>query len=52
LAIRLKEIPGVVEHGLFLDLARAALIAEDKEILVLRPQCPATPLSQCDLALD
>ncbi len=52
LAIRLKEIPGVVEHGLFLDLARAALIADDKEILVLRPQCPPTPLSQCDLALD
>jgi ribose 5-phosphate isomerase A len=52
LATRLKGIPGIVEHGLFLGLARAALIADGKEIMVLRPQYPPMPLGQCDLALD
>ena len=52
LAMRLKEISGVVEHGLFLGLAHAALIAEGEEIMVLRPRKPPVPLSQCDLILD
>jgi len=52
LAIRLKEISGVVEHGLFLGLAHAALIAEGKEIVVLRPLKPPAPLGQSDLVLD
>lgn len=52
LATRLKGIPGVVEHGLFLGLARAALVADGDEIIVLRTQHPPAPLSQCDLALD
>jgi ribose 5-phosphate isomerase A len=51
LAARLKGIPGVVEHGLFLDLASAALIANGDEIIVLRPQHPPAPLDQCDLAI-
>ena len=52
LATRLKEISGVVEHGLFLGLAHAALIAEGKEIVVLRPLKPPAPLGQSDLVLD
>ena len=52
LAARLREIPGVVEHGLFLGLAHAALVAEEREIILLRPQRPPTPLGQRDLVLD
>jgi ribose 5-phosphate isomerase A len=52
LAARLKEIPGVVEQGLFLDLASAALVAEGNEIIVLRPHRPPMPLDQSDLAFD
>jgi len=52
LAMRLKEIPGVVEHGLFLGLATAALVAERQQIIVLRPQHPPVPFSQSDLVLD
>ena len=52
LAVRLKQIPGVVEHGLFLGLARAALIAEGPEIIVLHPPHAPAPLAQCDLVLD
>jgi ribose 5-phosphate isomerase A len=51
LATRLQEIPGVVEYGLFLGLARAALVAEGQEIILLRPQHAPAPLGQCDLAL-
>jgi ribose 5-phosphate isomerase A len=52
LAARLKEIPGVVEQGLFLGLASAALVAEGNEIIVLRPHRPPMPLDQSDLAFD
>jgi len=52
LAARLKEIPGVVEQGLFLCLASAALVAEGNEIIVLRPHRPPMPLDQSDLAFD
>jgi ribose 5-phosphate isomerase A len=38
LAVRLSAIPGVVEHGLFLDAARAVVLgAEDGSTEVLRP---------------
>ena len=37
LALKLKTIPGMVEHGLFLGLARAAIIVQDGAALVLRP---------------
>jgi ribose 5-phosphate isomerase A len=36
LAWKLERIPGVVGHGLFLGYARAVLIAEGSEVLVLR----------------
>ncbi|HEX8429625.1 ribose-5-phosphate isomerase RpiA [Hymenobacter sp.] len=36
LARQLKTIPGIVEHGLFLGLARAALIVRDGQVQVLR----------------
>jgi ribose 5-phosphate isomerase A len=52
LAARLKEIPGIVEHGLFVGLARAALIAEGKQIIVLHPPHAPAPLAQYDLVLD
>jgi ribose 5-phosphate isomerase A len=38
LAARLSAIPGVVEHGLFLDAARAVVLgAEDGAAETLRP---------------
>ena len=49
LAGRLHEIPGVVEHGLFLGLAEAAFIADGEEIIVLRSSHPPMPFDQCDL---
>jgi len=49
LAGRLHEIPGVVEHGLFLGLAEAAFIADGQEITVLRSIHPPMPFDQCDL---
>jgi ribose 5-phosphate isomerase A len=52
LSARLDGTSGVLEHGLFLGLARAALVAEGQQILLLRPRRPAVPLSQSDLALD
>ena len=51
LAARLDGISGIVEHGLFLGLASAALVAEGEQIMVLRPQRHASPLSQSDLSL-
>jgi ribose 5-phosphate isomerase A len=52
LAVKLKALPGVVEHGLFLGLASAALVADGNDILVLRPQYQPMPLTECDLAFD
>ena len=52
LAAKLDGISGVLEHGLFLGLARAALIAEGQEIMVLRPQRQPLPLGECDLIID
>ncbi|HZZ70886.1 MAG TPA: ribose-5-phosphate isomerase RpiA [Pirellulales bacterium] len=37
LARALEAMPGIVEHGLFLGLARAALVAEGPQLLLLRP---------------
>ena len=37
LARQLEVIPGIVEHGLFMGLARAAIIVQDGAALVLRP---------------
>jgi ribose 5-phosphate isomerase A len=47
---RLKEILGVVEHGLFLsgaipDRAEAALVCDGLDVMALRPGVPAAYLS-------
>ncbi|MBC6607456.1 ribose-5-phosphate isomerase RpiA [Hymenobacter sp. BT188] len=36
LALQLQAIPGIVEHGLFLGLARAAIVAQDEKLVVHR----------------
>ena len=43
LAAKLKTVPGIVEHGLFLGLAKAAVIVRGGEALVLRPGEAARP---------
>ncbi|MBD2767451.1 ribose-5-phosphate isomerase RpiA [Hymenobacter sp. BT664] len=43
LAGQLQAIPGVVDHGLFLGLARAALVAHGEQVLVLRAGADAAP---------
>ncbi len=43
LAAQLKTIPGIVEHGLFLGLAKAAIVVRNGEALVLRPGEEARP---------
>jgi ribose 5-phosphate isomerase A len=45
LAARLKDIPGIAEHGLFVGYARAALIGDGKDLFVLRPGQPPRPVS-------
>lgn len=52
LAVALQAIPGIVGHGLFLGLASAAMVADGNELLLLRPDKAATPLTDRDLALD
>jgi ribose 5-phosphate isomerase A len=37
LARQLSDIPGVVEHGLFIGMANVVLVADGKEIVELRP---------------
>lgn len=43
LAVKLKTIPGLVEHGLFLGLARAAVVVRAGEVQVLRAGTAAAP---------
>ncbi|MGI4869986.1 MAG: ribose-5-phosphate isomerase RpiA [Janthinobacterium lividum] len=43
LALHLQAIPGIVEHGLFLGLAKAAVVVRGGEALVLRPGEEARP---------
>ncbi|MVN76411.1 ribose-5-phosphate isomerase RpiA [Hymenobacter sp. HMF4947] len=45
LATQLKTIPGIVEHGLFLGLAKAAVVVRGGEAFVLRPGQEARPAS-------
>ncbi|UOQ99039.1 ribose-5-phosphate isomerase RpiA [Hymenobacter sp. 5317J-9] len=40
LAAQLQRIPGIVEQGLFLGLARAAVVAKGQDVQVLRPGQP------------
>ena len=37
LALQLQAIPGIVEHGLFLGMAQAAVLARGNQALVFRP---------------
>jgi ribose 5-phosphate isomerase A len=46
LAARLEKIPGIVEHGLFLGYAKAALIAHASDLWVLRPNRAAEPIAE------
>jgi ribose 5-phosphate isomerase A len=48
LADRLEKIPGIVAHGIFIGYARGALIAQDTEIMVLRPDATLEALVTCD----
>jgi ribose 5-phosphate isomerase A len=45
LASKLGATPGIAEHGLFIDYARAALVADGPEILVLRQGQGICPIS-------
>lgn len=42
LAGQLQAIPGIVEHGLFLGLARAAVVAQGEQVLLLQPGAEPT----------
>ena len=46
LALELKTIPGMVEHGLFLGLARAAVVVQGCEVQVLRANATPTAASR------
>jgi ribose 5-phosphate isomerase A len=46
LASELGATPGIAEHGLFIDYANAALVADGPEILVLQPGKVTRPISQ------
>ena len=48
LASKLEKIPGIVEHGLFIGYARAALIARGAKVSVLRQDGKSKPLSSFD----
>jgi ribose 5-phosphate isomerase A len=46
LARQLEQIPGIVEHGLFLGLAKAAIVVQGGQPLVLKPGQAARPASE------
>jgi ribose 5-phosphate isomerase A len=48
LASQLEKIPGIVEHGLFIGYARAALIAQGESVCVLRRDVRLERLSNFD----
>lgn len=43
LADKLEKIPGILEHGLFLGFATAALVARGPDLLVVRPNVAPEP---------
>ncbi|HET9503268.1 MAG TPA: ribose-5-phosphate isomerase RpiA [Hymenobacter sp.] len=49
LARQLEQIPGVVEHGLFLGLAKAAIVVQHGEPMVIKPGEAARPASTFEL---
>ena len=48
-AARLEKIPGIVGHGLFLDCAHAAFIADGADVMVLRPRLASCSVTRFDL---
>ena len=46
LASKLEAVPGIVEHGLFIGYARAALIARGRAVYVLYQDDTSKPLSE------
>jgi ribose 5-phosphate isomerase A len=46
LARQLEQIPGIVEHGLFLGLAKAAIVVQNGEPMVIKPGEAARPASE------
>ena len=46
LASALEKIPGIVAHGLFIGYARAAIVAEDSQVMVIRPGEAPKPLTE------
>jgi ribose 5-phosphate isomerase A len=46
LARQLEQIPGIVEHGLFLGLAKAAIVIQNGQPQVLKPGQAARPASE------
>lgn len=46
LARQLEQIPGIVEHGLFLGLAKAAIVIQGGQPMVLKPGEAARPASE------
>ena len=45
LAAELEKVPGIVEHGLFIGYARAALIAQGTAVMLVQPSAKPRPLS-------
>jgi len=52
LAPRLDKIPGIVGHGLFLGYARAAVVADGSEVMVLRRNRPPSSAADFDRLPD
>ncbi|MGE5113473.1 MAG: ribose-5-phosphate isomerase RpiA [Acidobacteriaceae bacterium] len=46
LARALRAIPGILEHGLFLDMAKLAVVADGERLMLLRPGVPAVSAQQ------
>jgi ribose 5-phosphate isomerase A len=49
LAARLDEIPGLVDHGLFLGYAHAALVGDGARVFALRPGQSPIPAAELNL---
>lgn len=47
----LKSIPGVLEHGLFLGLAKLAVVADGERVMVLRSGVPPIPSPQFNIGV-
>lgn len=49
LASKLEAIPGIAEHGLFIDYAKAAILAEGNAARIFRPGHDPLPVSEVEL---